>query len=92
MRCIGETVLANCPGMGRDYFILKKLVDAKSIDGFPRNGFFIHPETGRYEVYIGEVRNGVASLISKNNVDPNDFPNAVRIGYHTNLIIQGWDD
>jgi len=92
MSCIGVTVLTNCHGMGRDYFILMKLVDAKSIDGFPRNGFFIHPETGRYEVYIGDVRNGVASLISKNNVDQNDFPNAIRINHHTNLIIQEWDD
>lgn len=92
MSCIGVTVLTNCHGMGRDYFVLQKLVDAKSIEGFPRAGFFIHPETLGYEVYIGDVRNGVASLISRNNVNPNDFPNAIRVGAKTTIIIQGWND
>jgi hypothetical protein len=91
MNCIGTTILANCHDMGEDYFILQKLVDAKSIEGFPRAGFFIHPETLSYEVYIGDVRNGVASLISKNNVDPTDFPNAMRVGVNTEIKIRGWN-
>ncbi len=92
MRCIGTTILANCHDMGEDYFILQKLVDAKSIEGFLRDGFFVHPETLDYPVYIGEIRNGIASLISKNNVNPNDFPNAIRVGAKTTVILQGWND
>ena len=91
MSCIGVTVLANFHELGRDYFSLMKLVDAKSIEGFPRDGFFIHPETLGYEVYVGDVRNGVASLISKNNVDPTDFPNAMWVGGKTERKIQGWN-
>lgn len=78
--------------MDEDYFILQKLVDVKSIEGFPRNGFFVHPETLDYPVYIGEMRNGVASLISKNSVNPNDFPNAIQVGAKTTVIIKGWND
>lgn len=92
MSCIGTTILANCHDMGEDYFILQKLVDAKSIEGFLRDEYFIHPETLDYPVYIGEIRNGIASLISKNNVNPNDFPNAIRVGAKTTVKIKGWND
>ena len=92
MSCIGTTILVNCYEEGEDYFVLQKLVDVKSIEARPREGFFIHPETLGYPVYIGDIRNGVASLISRNNVNPNDFPNAIRVGAKTTVIIQGWND
>jgi hypothetical protein len=91
MNCIGTTILVNCHDMGEDYFILQKLVDVKSIEGFPRNGFFVHPETLNYPVYVGDVRGSVASLISKDNVNPDDFPNAVRFGAYTEIKILGWN-
>ncbi len=77
----------------KDYFRLKKFVAVDSFDVFSDGvpyGFFIHPETLHYPVYIGDIRGDTVMLISKDSVNPDDFPDA-KCAYNLNPKIPGWN-
>jgi hypothetical protein len=68
-----------------------KLVSKESCVPYEKKMFFYHDELPDVEVYIGDVRGDIASIISKNPVLSDNFPNAIKIGLHTEVKISGWN-
>jgi hypothetical protein len=88
---IGTEVLINCGTTSFPEYILMKLVSKESCATHENKMFFYHDELPNVEVYIGDVRGDIASIISKNPVPSDNFPNAIKVGLHTEVKILGWN-
>ena len=70
-------------------YILVKFVSADTVEPYKNELFFEHPEVPGVDVYVGNIEENVATLISKNPVDPSKFPNAQRISMWASVKVNG---
>ena len=71
-------------------YYLQKFVNVETILEH-KELFFELPEVPGVEVYVGDIRGDIAMIISRNLVDPKQFPKAIEVELATEVRIKGWD-
>jgi hypothetical protein len=89
---IGTEILTNCGTSEFPKYVLMRLVSKESCLEYENKMFFYHSELPDIEVYVGDVHGDIASIISKNPVLPDNFPNAIRVDSYTEVKISGWNN